>query len=272
MQLVSQLESVKQLEILANNSKHSTLISGIAGSGKTYLAKHYAKLLNISDFQIVEPKVQVIKDAINSCYQTNKPVVLCIENLDMGLLTASYTLLKFLEEPLSYVYLVVTCRNIKQLPDTIISRSATVTVAPPTDYDLLSYGKYLNDSALDNLTHTSNLWSCVKTLNDVDTVLSLTKGQIDYFNSLNDLVYSNDNISSLCWKLQNYSSNSENTNNTELPTAATPIELVIKYIMTFCNNDYIWKMGHQCLKDLSTGRISVNAVVAKFLFEIKYGG
>lgn len=268
MKLVNQSNCLNQLDVMAHNNKHSILISGPRGSGKTYLAKQYANLLSISDFQIIEPKVPIIKETINMCYQTNKPVVLCIENLDLGLTVASYTLLKFLEEPLSYVYIVITCRNTKQIPDTIISRSATLNVSPPTDVDLINYGNHINSNALSSINQSSNIWKCVKDLSDVEIVLSLNKGQLEYFKTLNDVVYSSENIASICWKLQNYPNNSEVVGTSK----PTPIDLVIKYIMSTTTNPYIWKMGHECLKDISSGRISTNAAISKFLLEIKYGG
>jgi Cdc6-like AAA superfamily ATPase len=265
MILTSQAESLQQLNNLASNDKHSIMIEGITGSGKTYLAKQYSKMLNIDDFQIIEPKVQTIKDAINNCYQTGTSIVLCIENLDLGLPVASYSILKFLEEPLSSVYIVVTCRNIKQVPDTIISRSAVVSVAPPTAIDLISYADSIDSNKYKYMAQYT-IFQCARTLNDIHMILDMNKSQIDYYHKLNDIFDSKDSISNLCWKLQKYEDDTP-----------TPVDLVIRYIMesskTYSNNPrYIWNIGHECLKELARGRISTNAILAKLLFEIKYGG
>ena len=53
-------------------------------------------------------------------------VIICVENLDKGNPAAAQVLLKNLEEPSDHVYFVITCRNIKRVPDTfqiyVISR------------------------------------------------------------------------------------------------------------------------------------------------------
>ena len=107
MELISQRAALEDLHRLADANKHSILIEGSEGCGKSYIAKQYATMLDIVDFQVVEPKVQCIKEAINSCYVIDNPIVLYIENLDTGVLAASYALLKFLEEPSSHVYIVI---------------------------------------------------------------------------------------------------------------------------------------------------------------------
>ena len=115
MELISQRAALEDLHRLADANKHSILIEGSEGCGKSYIAKQYATMLDIVDFQVVEPKVQCIKEAINSCYVIDNPIVLYIENLDTGVLAASYALLKFLEEPSSHVYIVITCRNLQNI-------------------------------------------------------------------------------------------------------------------------------------------------------------
>ena len=124
MNFVSQNTPTLQLMDLANSRHHSILIEGPQGCGKTYLAKQYAAMLNVSDFEVVKCSVDTIRDAIDETCKIKNDVVICLENLDDGVLSASYTILKFLEEPLPNVYIVVTCRNLKKVPDTIISRSS----------------------------------------------------------------------------------------------------------------------------------------------------
>lgn len=258
MQLINQKIGIAELERLAKDDKHSIVIEGIEGSGKSYLAKQYASMLNIPDFQVVEPKVQNIKDAINACYLIENPVVICIENLDTGVLAASYALLKFLEEPASHVYIVVTCRNLQHVPDTIISRSAVVSVSPPIESDLVSYASE-KDSAQYLYLQDKSIWKCAKTFKDVETLLELDSTKIEYFNTLSELLTKQGSVSNIVWSLQKYPDNS-----------STPIQLVIRYIMYITNSSTIWRAGHDCLKELSLGRISTHAVLAKFAFELKY--
>lgn len=258
MNFMCQKSALDELESLCASRRHSVLIEGPEGSGKTYLARQYADMLDVADFQVITPKVDSIKDAIDSCLQIDTPVVLCIENLDTGVPGASYALLKFLEEPLPHVYIVVTCRNIKHVPDTIISRSAVVVTAPPVDIDISSYALSRNGDRFKELQHTM-LWRCVRTFSDAETVLNMNPTQLDYFNSLKELAEFRDTVSNIAWKIGHYPDNIE-----------TPLELVIRYLMEIANTAHIKKSGIDCIRDLTQGRIASHAALAKFAFDAKY--
>ena len=258
MNFTCQQAAISDLSSLAERRRHSVLIEGVEGSGKTYLAQHYAKLLDISDVQIVEPNVQSIKSTIEACYKIDNEVVLCIENLDTGVAAVSYALLKFLEEPNPNIYIVVTCRNINRVPDTIISRSVCVLTSPPIDSDIAIYASNKDNTKFTEL-RTRHIWSCIRTFKDVDIVLSMTSQQIEYFNSLSSMMGFKDTVSNMMWKLGHYPDNSE-----------TPIEIVIRYIVELSDSSHIRQAGIQCLSDLSNSRIASHAVLAKFLFECKY--
>lgn len=258
MKFICQESSLNELKTLADSDRHSVLIEGAEGSGKSYLAKQYAAMLDVPDFQEVQPKVDTIKESIETCLRINTPVVLCIENLDTGVLAASYTLLKFLEEPLPNVYIVVTCRNVKHVPDTIISRSAVIVTSPPVDSDICQYASVKNDIKFNGLKNKL-IWRCVRTFKDVDIVLNMTDNQLEYFNSLNDLARFNDTVSNLVWKIGHYSDNTE-----------TPVELVIRYLMELVDTQHLRKAGISCISSLNQGRIAAHAVLAKFVFEAKY--
>lgn len=258
MDFICQKQSLEELKLLADSRRHSVLIEGAEGSGKSYLAMRYADMLSIPDFQIIQPKVDDIKSAIDACLQISTDVVLCIENLDVGVSAASYALLKFLEEPLPNVYIVVTCRNIKHVPDTIISRSTVVVVSPPTDKDISSYASNKNSLRFKELSNT-DLWRCVRTFKDADIVLHMTNEQIAYFQNLSEIREFKDTISNLVWRISHYPDNTD-----------APVELVIRYLMQLVHTSHIQKVGVDCLNDLSTRRIATHAILSKFMFEAKY--
>ena len=258
MEFKSQISSIEELHNLCNSNRHSILLSGPPGCGKTYLAKTFSDMLNIQDFEIISPTVQSIRDAVDSCILLEHKVVLCIENLDTGVSAASYTLLKFLEEPIDNVYIVVTCRNILGIPDTIISRSTTISVPPPliSDLDDFAREKYKNNY---EIYSKHLLWKCMRTFTDVDIFMKLTDSQLDYFDSLKSTLNFKDSVSTLMWKLGHYTDNTE-----------TPLELVLRYVIELSDNNYIRRCGIRCIEDITQSRIASHIALAKFCFDVKY--
>lgn len=258
MNLTCQADSLNTLKFFADTDRHSILIDGPAGCGKSYLAKQYQKFLNVEDFALVQPTVQSIRDTLDYSYNLESPVVFCIENLDSGALTASYTLLKFLEEPTNLVYLIVTCRNINDIPATIISRCTCISALSPSSSDLVQYAE-IQDFARFQTLKDSELWKSVRTFKDVDYVMKMKQDQLAYFESLRFFSLS-DTIQNLSWKLGHFDDNS----NTEL-------SFVMNYIISVNDSPRIRKYAIECCRDLSSGRVASHAVLSKFLFECKYG-
>lgn len=258
MKFKNQESSLHQLELLSQSDRHSVLIEGPEGCGKSYLACEYQKLLGVEDFQRVSPNVQSIREAIDECIQIKNKVVLCIENLDTGVSAASYTLLKFLEEPTNNVYIVITCRNIDKLPDTIISRSTVVSLSPPLNCDIELFSEMKN-SVKYNTVKSSPIWRCVRTFKDAETILLMSDTQLEYFKNILKNLSLKDTVSNMMWKFGHYDDNSE-----------TPVELVIRYIMYITDSPFIKRCGIECIKDISQGRIAKHAALAKFCFDIKY--
>lgn len=254
----NQKSALDELTQFANNNTHSIIIEGPEGCGKTYLAKQYAKMLGVSDFILVQPKVSDIRQSVDSCISIKSPMVLCIENLDLGVAASAYTLLKFLEEPIPTAYVVVTCRNITNIPDTIISRCAVTTVTTPIVSDILTYAEQLSpDKYLS--TKKSKLWNCARTFKDANTILNLTSDQQEYFKSLTSMLSFSSSLSNMMWTLGHYPDKSE-----------TPIDLVMRYVVSITKSEHIKQAAIECISNLSTTKIATHAILAKFLFESKY--
>ena len=260
MELKCQAAAVSELRRIAEQPHHSLLIDGCSGCGKTYLASLYAKFLGITDFHVVQPTVQEVRQSIDTCLSLSTPIVLCIENIDLGVLGAAYTLLKFLEEPRSIVFIVVTCRNLQRVPDTIVSRSVCISTSPPIDSDLDLYAKTMNASVYQKRKDLL-LWRCVRTLTEVNSFLLMTDEQVNYIEEFRTKISFKDPVNWIAWTLSKFPDGRD-----------IPLELSIRAIMELNRtNSYIQRCGILCIQDIASSRISTNAAVSKFLFECKYG-
>ena len=257
MNFICQTESIENLKLLAGHKQHGVLIVGDPGSGKTYLANQYAKYLGISDFYKINPVVADLKSVTDQCITAGTPIVLCIENLDAGVLQAAYPLLKVIEDCPSYIYIVVTCNNLYAIPDTIQSRCAVVTINPTTKSDIEQYAKSKDITAYEFLKD-KKVWKCIKGFGDTDIVLKFTLENLKYFDNLDNLNFTKNAVSNLSWQLQHYEDKTE-----------TPLPLVIRYLMQNVCPNYR-KACLDCLNDLNENRISKNAILSKLVFELKY--
>lgn len=258
MNLKCQKDSIMKLDDFASSNIHSLLICGPSGCGKTFLASYYASKIGIFDFQIVEPTVSAIRNAINICLNLNTPIVLCVENLDTGVLGASYSLLKFLEEPNPSVYIVVTARNESKVLDTIIGRSAVVDVMNPHPEDLDTVAVDKDASKYKKLKDRP-IWRAVRTFKDIDTVYKLSESQIDYIQSLSSCMNFRDPVSTIVWNIGHY-----------LDSTETPVSLVLQYLLSLTDDKHVRLAGNACITDLASGRLSQHAVLSQFVLECKY--
>ena len=258
MEFKSQVEAIQQLEMLSKSNRQSIVVEGPSGCGKSYISRQYATMVNVADFVVVEPKVADIREAIDACIQNGTKILLCIENLDTGVPAASYTLLKFLEEPIDGVYIIITCRDLKLLPDTIASRSTVVTMQPPRIEDINLYAEYKDRSKFLSLCN-KRVWRCCHSFTDADAILGMNLSQVEYYETLDKMCNFSDSVTNLIWSLSHYDDNT-----------ACNVELTIRCIMDILNKPFITRCGVDCIKDLSSKRIAQHAVLAKFAFNCKY--
>lgn len=260
MKSSSHVEALSELQKLADTNRQSVLIVGPSGCGKSYLCQQYANMLHINDFSVVAPKVADIREAIDGCLSLSNPVMLEFHNLDLGVASASYTLLKCLEEPMSNVYLVITCRNMDNVPDTIVSRSAVVNVGPPTANDIDAYGREKDALKFNNVC-SRLVWQCVRSFSDADSVLEMSPDEINYYESLSEVCKFNDTVSNIIWKISHYDGAANKECN---------IELAIRSIAELMKKPFVTKCAIDCIRDLNKQRIAQHAVLAKFVFNCKF--
>lgn len=258
MQFKSQQEALSQLEMLSKSNRQSILIEGPIGCGKSYIARQYANMIQVTDFVTVAPKVADIREAVDACIQNGTKVILCIENLDCGVAAASYTLLKFLEEPIEGVYILVTCRDVKLVPDTIVSRSTVITVQPPRSEDISLYAENKDRMKLLSVQN-KRVWRCCHSFADAEEIFKMDANQLEYYETIDRLCKFTDNVSTIVWNLSHYDNN-----------APCNVELAIRCVMDVLQKPFITKCGVDCIRDLSSKRIAQHAVLAKFAFNCKY--
>lgn len=254
-----QEHALDELQSAAISDIHSLLIEGSEGSGKTYLANEYGRMLSVQNVISIDPTVKDIREAIDKSFQTSDRIVLIFENLDTATNRSAYTLLKFLEEPRSNIYIVITCRNIKQVPSTILSRSQVITVGHPNYTELCEYSKYIDRYKFDILSHR-DIWKVIKSFKDVDFIYQLPVDKISYLEDKVTNLQFKDTISTMIWELSHYPDNTD-----------IDLSFMIRYILCSCKNSDIQYNCISALYSIQQSRISQFAILSKFLFECKYG-
>lgn len=254
-----QNKAMADLPRLSKCGTHGLVITGLSGCGKTYMAKEFARVLGIHDFHAIEPNMSDIRSMVEDANVTESDILYCIENMDDAVVSVAYPLLKLIEECPANVYVVITCNNINQIPDTIISRCAVLTISNPTKSDLSSYGMMKGAESYKAL-NTKHLWECVKSFTDIDQLYTLKSEQLSYFdNVITEFTKPKLAVSSVVWKLSHFEDKTP-----------TPIVLMVRYLMlknpTNSNVHYYLT----CLNELEYNRISVNAILTKLVFDLKY--
>lgn len=260
MYFICQKSSLLNLQNLALSRCHTVLISGPASCGKTYLAGQYQKMIVVDQFIKAEPNVGNFRDILDELSGIDTEVVVCVENLDLGNNAAAQVLLKSLEEPSDKVYYVITCRNIRRVPSTIISRSVCINTNSPTDEDIENYA-IMQDANKFSVLKDRRIWRCVKSFDDVDTLFRMSSDNQVYFENIPSILDKKKTISDIQWALSHYEDNT-----------SLPVNFAIRYIMYSTNDRYIKNICLNCLNSLSVGRIGESAILAKFVLEFKYGG
>ena len=259
MNFECQSSAISNLQMISDRDFHGIIIQGPSGSGKTYLAKHFAYLKGNIEFHKVNPSIGDIKEVLDKCIYDNYHAVICIENLDEGVQSCANPLLKTLEECPSNIYIVITCNNLSNIPDTIISRCFVVCCNNPTRSDLVNYGIQF-DATKHEYLKDRLIYKTIFSFSDIHYIYKLSLDSIKYMEEeLPKLLSFKDSVSTITWKLQHSSDNSE-----------IEIKYIICYIKLLSNDISFYKKCLNCLNELDNNSISTNAVLSKFVFDSKY--
>lgn len=135
--IVSVLEgAIKKGEI-----PHAMLFSGTRGTGKTTLARIFAKAIGTSDLDLYEidaasnrgiDDVRALKEAVHTVPYESKQKVYIIDEVHMLTKEAFNALLKTLEEPPAHVVFILATTEEEKLLDTILSRCQVFRMRSPS--------------------------------------------------------------------------------------------------------------------------------------------
>lgn len=257
MQFESQEHPNFMLKSFAKSKKQSVIIAGNEGVGKTYMARHYADMLNIHNFVVIKPTMDDVDNTLTELLEINTSVCICIENLDTGVIGVSYALLKFIEEPKENVYIIITARNVNKIPDTILSRCVTTYVTPPTQNDIILYCKTYYSTEYARLKDQI-IFRCVSSFSDADTIMKLDADKLAYFDKIKNMLEFKDSVSNISYKFSHYEDKSK-----------LPIRILLRYIIEVSGDNIINWYALNCTDDVLLGRVADWCVLTKFIFDCK---
>ena len=261
MDLTNQILPLAKLQKLHETNHHSILLQGASGSGKTYLAKQFSDMKSeqygYAQFHVVQPKVLDLKEMIESSLQLDDIQVLCVENLDQGVNAASQVILKYLEEPLSNMYIVITCANSAKLPSTIRSRAIQIDIPSPTKIDLENYTKAKN-ARFYEISKDYSAFKCCKSYSDLNEIMKLSISELQYYDDIKAAEFWKEPVDQIVWGLTHYLDNSK-----------SDIVLALKVLWKSNLNSLIRSNALSALRHLETGRLSESAVINNFVINSK---
>ena len=142
-QVVGQDQVVKTLHgaIAKGNISHAYLFAGTRGTGKTSIARIFAKEIGTHENDLYEldaasnrgiDEMRSLREAVNTLPFSSRYKVYIIDECHMLTKEAFNALLKTLEEPPSHVVFILATTEIEKLPDTIVSRCETHIFKQPS--------------------------------------------------------------------------------------------------------------------------------------------
>ena len=127
--------------IEAGNVSHAYLFSGSRGTGKTSVARIFAKELGTSEKDLYEidaasytgvDDIRAIRDAVSTLPFESKYKVYIIDEVHMLSKSAFNALLKTLEEPPKHAIFILATTELEKLPETVVSRCQTFVFQKPS--------------------------------------------------------------------------------------------------------------------------------------------
>ena len=127
--------------IEAGNIAHAYLFAGSRGTGKTSVARIFAKAIGCSDNDLYEidaasnrgiDDIRELRDGVRTLPFQSPYKVYIIDEVHMLTKEAFNALLKTLEEPPKHVVFILATTELNKLPETVVSRCQTFTFKKPS--------------------------------------------------------------------------------------------------------------------------------------------
>lgn len=138
--------SVLSNSITAGNFSHAYLFTGSRGTGKTSVARIFARALGTNDEDVIEidaasnrgiDDIRALREAVRVLPFSSKFKVYIIDEVHMLSKDAFNALLKTLEEPPAHVIFILATTELDKVPATILSRCQVFTFRKPTEATLI---------------------------------------------------------------------------------------------------------------------------------------
>lgn len=138
--------SVLENEAKTGKMAHAYLLSGSRGTGKTSIARIFAKSLGVNSEDIYEidaasnrgiDEIRAIRDAVHTYPYSSKYKVYIVDEVHMLTKEAWNAFLKTLEEPPEHVIFMMATTEQHKLPDTVVSRCECFAFKKPTHQTLV---------------------------------------------------------------------------------------------------------------------------------------
>lgn len=136
-----QVTAVLDSAIKQGNLVHAYLFVGSRGTGKTSVARIFAKTIGTSDNDLIEidgasnrgiDEIRALREAVRTLPFESKYKVYIIDEVHMLTKEASNALLKTLEEPPAHVIFILATTEQHKVMETIVSRCQTYIFKKPT--------------------------------------------------------------------------------------------------------------------------------------------
>ena len=142
-EVLGQENIVKVLEgsVALGNISHAYLFAGSRGTGKTSIARIFAKAIGCSDNDLYEidaasnrgiDDIRELRDAVNTLPFESPYKVYIIDEVHMLTKEAFNARLKTLEEPPKHAVFILATTEIEKLPETVVSRCQVFTFKKPS--------------------------------------------------------------------------------------------------------------------------------------------